>query len=79
METQLPNDEPQMKGWGSWAGYGVKNKRLPSAEEILQRKVNKIKELQKKRKDPHIHNAIINEHRDSAVHHQFNLVLQISR
>lgn len=51
LEGELPKEEKHLRGWGNWAGMGVKERKPPSAEELLQRKLNKIKELQKKRKD----------------------------
>ena len=45
MKAQLPDEKPALKGWGSWAGFGIKERKPPSQEDIIQRKIRQIKEI----------------------------------
>jgi len=45
-EDELPEEKKQLRGWGAWAGIGVKEKKVnPDLE--LKRKIAKIVELLK--------------------------------
>jgi U3 small nucleolar RNA-associated protein 14 len=35
LEGELPKEEKHLRGWGNWAGMGVKERKPPSAEELL--------------------------------------------
>lgn len=48
-----------MKGWGSWAGPGVRQKKIDPKEE-LKKKLRKIEEIKKKRKDGQLSHITIN-------------------
>lgn len=47
----VPEEKKALRGWGSWAGVGVREKKQPTVEEVLQRKLNKIQEIQRQRRD----------------------------
>ncbi|CAD8165372.1 unnamed protein product [Paramecium pentaurelia] len=64
MEEELPPEPANTKGWGSWAGFGIKEKKPLTQEQILQNKIKKIREIQKKRQDAKLDNVIISEKRD---------------
>ncbi|CAD8190709.1 unnamed protein product [Paramecium octaurelia] len=64
MEEELPPEPANTKGWGSWAGFGIKEKKPLTQEQILQNKIKKIREVQKKRQDAKLDNVIISEKRD---------------
>ncbi|CAD8121968.1 unnamed protein product [Paramecium sonneborni] len=65
MEEELPPEPVNTKGWGCWAGIGIKERKPLSQEQILQNKIKKIREIQKKRQDAKLDNVIISEKRDS--------------
>ncbi|CAD8072335.1 unnamed protein product [Paramecium primaurelia] len=65
MEEELPPEPANTKGWGSWAGFGIKEKKPLTQEQILQNKIKKIREIQKKRQDAKLDNVIISEKRDT--------------
>ncbi|CAD8209968.1 unnamed protein product [Paramecium octaurelia] len=65
MEEELPPEPANTKGWGSWAGFGIKEKKPLTQEQILQNKIKKIREVQKKRQDAKLDNVIISEKRDA--------------
>ena len=52
-----------MKGWGSWAGPSIKEKKVDPQIEI-RKKLAKIEEIKRKRKDGDLSNIIINEVRN---------------
>jgi hypothetical protein len=33
--SDLPEEKKSLRGWGNWAGIGVREKKPPSAEELL--------------------------------------------
>lgn len=55
-----------MKGWGSWAGPGIKQKKVDPQEE-LRKKLKQIEEIKKKRKDNALAHVTINEARNKNV------------
>ncbi|CAK81177.1 unnamed protein product (macronuclear) [Paramecium tetraurelia] len=65
MEEELPPEPANTKGWGSWAGFGIKERTPLTQEQILQNKIKKIREVQKKRQDAKLDNVIISEKRDN--------------
>jgi len=65
-EGELPEEKKQLKGWGSWAGIGIKEKKVnPDLE--LKRKIQKIEELKRQRKDGKLDNVILHEERNKLV------------
>ncbi|KAM3139952.1 hypothetical protein pb186bvf_007983 [Paramecium bursaria] len=60
-EEQVPKEQQPLKGWGSWSGFGIKERKPPSQEQLLKKKIQKIKEVQKKRQDAKLDNVIISE------------------
>lgn len=66
MEEELPPEPKQSKGWGSWTGLGIKEKKVDPKIQLEQR-VKKINELQKKRQDGKLENVIINDNRSKNV------------
>lgn len=65
-EQKEGKDNKKMKGWGSWAGPGIQEKRVDPQEE-LRKKLKKIEEIKQKRKDASLAHVTINETRNKKV------------
>ena len=81
MEIKEDNKEDKLKGWGSWAGMGIQQRKI-SPEETLKRKRMEIvlnlltrffnvclmqEKIKKSRKDGNLDSVIINEKRNKNV------------
>jgi U3 small nucleolar RNA-associated protein 14 len=46
-EGELPqqDDGNHLKGWGAWTGLGVRERKPPSQEELLRKKIKEIREV----------------------------------
>eukprot|EP00357_Protocruzia_adherens_P017232 CAMPEP_0114979572 /NCGR_PEP_ID=MMETSP0216-20121206/4444_1 /TAXON_ID=223996 /ORGANISM="Protocruzia adherens, Strain Boccale" /LENGTH=739 /DNA_ID=CAMNT_0002340909 /DNA_START=32 /DNA_END=2251 /DNA_ORIENTATION=- len=63
MEEDVPEDLKPVQGWGSWAGDGVKQRKI-DPRKLQEKRRKKILEHKKARQDGSLEHVIISEKRD---------------